>query len=957
MLEEHFRHLGPIEKWCATKRRQPHAWEDAENPVESAGMPRVATGGMPKDRRPPNFIVASSGTPGVNFGKKCVLTLAHGLKNNSEACRQLKAAPPPVRDEGPSCGKMRDIPRTRRECRRERVPTICLNGDTDVTASGSGAYWGLLSFYSKSQKIGSRKFRTRTIIGQGFEELVLCSNTHRENSPSGRCFVPAAVERFLPQVAGSPHHALLSTQAGLPPGTATSAAAAGASTSTTSSAPSSSSSFPGHVIIALGVLAACFIILIVWLVYLGWKASRGQENQYLHWDDPIVVGNPNAIELTELGIPPPPPLPPPPRRRPRTSIDTLRSRRVHRAAPNPAVSDANIANTILICTVHHLSVAGQRLTDGDLSKRVRRVKVVPPRLGLHHPFPPFILAVCCRPPAVSSNLLPFSASTSVPAKNLPVHHRAWRGGLFVSVLVTSSSPRKRGGDDVAAPGTDGEPDIAARNQNQFKTLAPNAITNKRSLSATDPTPEEVPNKKRRARYPTTDLFVALPSSTLDTGNQRVLANVNIGKQTREELKETCTLYGIPQATANKSRGAMVELLQAYSAKGDWSNLEAQARNSHKGPKEGSAPTAITRRRDAAIADGRIKLPPPPVRTALPADEYLKPKQSLKERQFILDYVDKFVRENPILSPEERRPPQPMSDGQWKTQVASMVSDTSVKVSNTNERVNDMCNILSLLVGLPVVPTATATVISNVAQAGVVSLPVVPTASTSTSATIVSNVAQCTQEIRQVQPTEDHPHPQPLMNPHGAEEQPLLVVATVPTALSRQVLALTNNTLPAPPNDGFLGYDSRTAVKKLMSHWDPAWKDWAPDNDWFCHQGIFVPMSTYPTLYRHTPLWSDHSGDLRKRYSRCLILATEYIELGGEGPFWAKYSKSDGNACTLKDIFASLKHDKTHEAQRIRDLYTTEEFSQAFSYNNGGKTTVLLAPSSIIKRHKKILASA
>ncbi|KAJ7513024.1 hypothetical protein B0H11DRAFT_1898265 [Mycena galericulata] len=61
-------------------------------------------------RRPPNFIVGSSGNPEVNFGKKSVLTSAHGLKNNSEACRQLKAAPPPVTRVG-RCGKSRGIGR------------------------------------------------------------------------------------------------------------------------------------------------------------------------------------------------------------------------------------------------------------------------------------------------------------------------------------------------------------------------------------------------------------------------------------------------------------------------------------------------------------------------------------------------------------------------------------------------------------------------------------------------------------------------------------------------------------------------------------------------------------------------------------------------------------------------------------------------------------------------------
>ncbi|KAJ7445228.1 hypothetical protein B0H11DRAFT_434519 [Mycena galericulata] len=269
--------------------------------------------------------------------------------------------------------------------------------------------------------------------------------------------------------------------------------------------------------------------------------------------------------------------------------------------------------------------------------------------------PPFSQSVAAR--------LPLAVTSCPSAHQLPPQPRAFQ---FVSEpgvgnsLSRLSSPRKRVGDD-AAPRTD------ARNQNQFETLASNTAANKRTLSTDDATPEDMPSrkKKKRTRHPTTDLFVALPSSTFDTVNQRVLANINIGKQSRDQLKETCALYGIAQATTNKTRGDMIGLLQAYSAKGDWSNLETQARNSHKGPKEGSAPTAITRRRDAAIADSTIKLPPPPVRTALPADEYLKPQQTLEERQSILDYADKFVRENPILSPEERRPPQPMSEGQWK----------------------------------------------------------------------------------------------------------------------------------------------------------------------------------------------------------------------------------------------------------------------------------------------------
>ncbi|KAJ7482178.1 hypothetical protein B0H11DRAFT_2418217 [Mycena galericulata] len=144
MLEEHFRHLGPIEKWCATKADGATAATRVGRCGKSRGIGGTAAGSY---WWPPNFIVSSSGNPGVNFGKKRVLTSADGLKNNLEACRQLQlkaALPPPARDGGHSCGKIRDIPRTRRECRRERVPAICLNGDTYVAPSGSGAYSGLL---------------------------------------------------------------------------------------------------------------------------------------------------------------------------------------------------------------------------------------------------------------------------------------------------------------------------------------------------------------------------------------------------------------------------------------------------------------------------------------------------------------------------------------------------------------------------------------------------------------------------------------------------------------------------------------------------------------------------------------------------------------------------------------------------------------------------------------------
>ncbi|KAJ7509191.1 hypothetical protein B0H11DRAFT_2427411 [Mycena galericulata] len=112
---------------------------------------------MPKDRRPPNFIRGSNSNLGVEFGKKRVLTSADGLKNNLEACRQLQskaALPPPARDGGHSCGKIRDIPRTRRECRRD---AIGLNGDTYVAPSGSGAYSGLL----REKKYWRRRLEVR----------------------------------------------------------------------------------------------------------------------------------------------------------------------------------------------------------------------------------------------------------------------------------------------------------------------------------------------------------------------------------------------------------------------------------------------------------------------------------------------------------------------------------------------------------------------------------------------------------------------------------------------------------------------------------------------------------------------------------------------------------------------------------------------------------------------------
>ncbi|KAJ7490213.1 hypothetical protein B0H11DRAFT_2229132 [Mycena galericulata] len=298
-----------------------------------------------------------------------------------------------------------------------------------------------------------------------------------------------------------------------------------------------------------------------------------------------------------------------------------------------------------------------------------------------------------------------------------------------------------------------------------------------------------------------------------------------------------------------SRGDLVGLLQEYSKKKDWSNLEPQSSQSHKGQRDDSAPTRLTQLRNKAIADGTLMLPPPSVRTTLPADDYLRPKQTMEERRFILDCVDEIVRENPMLPPEERRPPQPKSDAEWKEDVAS-------RVASTQERVDFIAQVLTALggaVGLTLPPPST----SNVPSSSTGTLPSSPTnqlpsssastlPSSSTSKVSLSSSNSVLASSTGNVPRADSPDAPSLGPP---------------------ALFPGRQDLPLPPNDGFLSYDSRTALAKIMKHWDPERPEWDPEHDWFQHRGSFVALKQYPELYKHTELWQDHSGELRKKFSR------------------------------------------------------------------------------------------
>ncbi|KAJ7447378.1 hypothetical protein B0H11DRAFT_1929736 [Mycena galericulata] len=403
---------------------------------------------------------------------------------------------------------------------------------------------------------------------------------------------------------------------------------------------------------------------------------------------------------------------------------------------------------------------------------------------------------------------------------------------------------------------------------------------------------------KRARMARADLVVDLPASERDPAGNRILVPINIGQLYKNDLTKKCEGYGLP-FTQKSSRGDLVCLLQEYSKKKDWSNLESQSSQSHKGQRDDSAPTKLTQLRNKAIADGTITLPPPP--------------------------VDEIVRENPMLPPEERRPPQPKSDVEWKEEIAS-------RVAGTQDRVNSMYPIIVALgaaVGLALPPPSTSNLpspsTSNLPSSSTSALPspstsALPSPSTSTLPSSSTNNLPSSSASALLRPDS-----QPLNTP----------------SLGSPVLFPGRQDIPLPPNDGFLSYDPQTALAKIMKHWDPERPEWDPEHDWFQHRGSFVALNQYPQLYKHTEFWQDHS-------------VSECIALGGQAAFWNRYQHPDKSLWKLSEIYEALTIDKKDKAAEIRRLFTPQEFADKFSYiAKGGSRTVMTRPSSIIDRYNKL----
>ncbi|KAJ6565445.1 hypothetical protein DFH09DRAFT_1314751 [Mycena vulgaris] len=418
-------------------------------------------------------------------------------------------------------------------------------------------------------------------------------------------------------------------------------------------------------------------------------------------------------------------------------------------------------------------------------------------------------------------------------------------------------------------------------------------------------------KRKKPTYTTAPgvHFAQLPASQRDEQGDRVVVPVDVGRLDLATLGDHCSGYAL---NSNGTRGVLIERLKNYGVEGDWSNLDPQARRAHKGQAAGSAPNAVTRRRNQAIQDGKIIGPVAPVATALPADLYLIPEQTEEERTKLLNMVDLFVREHPVLHSSQRVAPQPQSNIEWREEL-------SANMNNANA-------ILQLLLR-------------------------------------ATNTADPSKEA--VIPTIDGPqsaqYPLDTHNHGGSMSyapQHLAASANIPPSpelpppgffFAEDPQTALKTLLPVPPNDGFFAdRDPKKGVQTLLAHWDPSWPEWNPDPTWPKYEGKYLPVSKFANVYKKTAYWKA-PGSLRSKFSKWLLLVEQYKKLGDSG-FWAKYSRPNGDPASLKEINKAISDEAKEEAEKIKSQFG-RRFDDFFCYGRGANKRVLKEPHAIIKHYR------
>ncbi|KAJ6496754.1 hypothetical protein DFH09DRAFT_1103547 [Mycena vulgaris] len=376
-------------------------------------------------------------------------------------------------------------------------------------------------------------------------------------------------------------------------------------------------------------------------------------------------------------------------------------------------------------------------------------------------------------------------------------------------------------------------------------------------------------KRKKPTYTTAPgvHFAQLPASQRDEQGDRVVVPVDVGRLDLATLGDHCSGYAL---NSNGTRGVLIERLKNYGVEGDWSNLDPQARRAHKGQAAGSAPNAVTRRRNQAIQDGKIIGPVAPVATALPADLYLIPEQTEEERTKLLNMLSNhniggpFVREHPVLHSSQRVAPQPQSNIEWREEL-------SANMNNANA-------ILQLLLR--------ATNTADPSKEAVI-----PTI----DGPQLGQRPQCPQQ-QSVVPPAAQVCPVPLdTHNHGGSmsyaPQHLAASANIPPSpelpppgffFAEDPQTALKTLLPVPPNDGFFAdRDPKKGVQTLLAHWDPSWPEWNPDPTWPKYEGKYLPVSKFANVYKKTAYWKA-PGSLRSKFSKWLLLVEQYKKTGG---FW------------------------------------------------------------------------
>ncbi|KAJ7888294.1 hypothetical protein B0H13DRAFT_1888470 [Mycena leptocephala] len=493
-------------------------------------------------------------------------------------------------------------------------------------------------------------------------------------------------------------------------------------------------------------------------------------------------------------------------------------------------------------------------------------------------------------------------------------------------------------------------------------------------------------------------FAKLPADWVEAEGQWAVRELDIpfnldsrGELERDELKSYVVEYNLIKTIRSKSRRCVIQALFDYAAKGDWSNLSPQAQRFHKfhdpddqvmGSSQSNTKkikTNVFKRRVEAIKSGELPRPAPPTKPTLPASKLRKPTQTKEQREAILLYVQtgSVVFDHPPLPPSERWPPIVKSDTEWKAEMSTQLTTVSNAVKSLAHAPPTPSPIIpyrltQMAVGiLQQISVATehseseVPIVIDLLQQALARLQISPAASRTSSV----EIPPTPQEFSFPFPESSDPSADPSSSdsslvdvdmlppdmssyvnaPHSSYPTPSITssapsASTTSSSRPKVVDASHKPSLKPPVKDGLLSLEPSTvAIDTLLRHWKVNDIHWRPDEDWFQLDDKYVPLSSYPALYKKTMFWTD----LRKTYSKWQSIVLRYEALGDQ--FWVRYQEN-GKPSTITSILKDIASENKNEAERIRGLYTPQAFALKFSSPAG---STLTQAAAIIARHEKL----